>query len=70
MKKKKNKRHQDDLSPRDAWIASCIRNTLIDAWIHHPSVVYDKSQVDWNLIKNVSSMRLNDFLRVLYYFYC
>ena len=66
---KKKKRRHDVVSPRDAWIASCIRNTLIDAWIH-PSVVYDKSQVDWNLIKNVSSMRLNNFLRVLYCFYC
>ena len=66
---KKKKRRHDVVSPRDAWIASCTRNTLIDAWIH-PSVVYDKSQVDWDLIRNVSSMRLNDFLRVLYYFYC
>ena len=41
---KKKKRRHDVVSPRDAWIASCIRNTLIDAWIH-PSVVYDKSQL-------------------------
>jgi len=61
-----SKKHIKRRNLHDDWLASCLRNVLIDAWIHPAVVVqYNDSNLSSHLIQGVVSMNLNVFVRVL-----